>query len=162
MPTPTFKQLWQHYPIEPKKELFEMLGGGWPKLVNDEAYKNTCTVRLSVALNRVGSPITAAEAAADGGHKDGAGRHIALKVPTAEAIVKERFGEYDWGMGHTPGEPLDLSTLPERTGILIYRVKPAHGAYGHVDLWNRKPPCRVDCHSGFALKCHGIQLWFID
>lgn len=160
MPTPTFKQLWDQYPLEAtKKELFDVLGGGWPALVNNPNFDNTCTIRLSMALNRVGAPVTAGEAKGDGGHKDGAGRHIATRVATAEEMVRARFGKSDWAMGHQPGTPLVLSAVPKRTGILIYRVQPGDdAATGHVDLWNRAEPCRINCYASFADDCIGIDL----
>lgn len=162
MAAPTFAQLWSAYPIEPDKaSLFAVLGGGWPALIPNMAYDNTCTVRLSMALNRCGSPVSAAKAALDGNHRDGAGNFICTRVPTAEKLVVERYGATPyWGMSHQPDTDLDLSTVPATNGILIYRVNPAtYGAYGHVDLWPGAEPCRVDCNAPFARYCYEIALW---
>jgi hypothetical protein len=111
----------------------------------------------SVTLNRSGFQVPSALAAQDGGLRDGKGNPIAIRVATGEAIVRQYFGDFYWGMGHQPGSPLDLSDLPARRGILIYRVK-GGDAGGHVDLWDGQG-CRNDCHSQYALNCFGIALW---
>ncbi len=156
----TFSTLWDNYPLQSREDLFNALGGGWPALITDHAYDNTCTIRFSVALNKSGLPVPTDLAAKDGGLRDGAGHPIAIRVATAEEIVTRQFGASFWGMSHQPGAPLDLSTVPPRNGILIYRVK-GGDASGHVDLWNGHG-CRNDCHSQYALACFGIALWTLS
>jgi Type VI secretion system (T6SS), amidase effector protein 4 len=155
----TFDTLWNNYPLESQEDLFNALGGGWPALIGDDNYRNTCTIRLSVTFNRSGFIVPATLAAQDGGLRDGAGNPIAIRVATGEAVVRNYFGDSYWGMSHQPGAPLDLSNVPTRKGILVYRVQ-GGDAGGHVDIWDGQT-CRNDCHSQYALNCYGIALWAI-
>ncbi|HEX7152269.1 MAG TPA: T6SS effector amidase Tae4 family protein [Thermoanaerobaculia bacterium] len=153
-----FADLRNNYPTEDPPDLFRNLGGGWPALISNPSYANTCTIRLSVALNRVGYPVPADLAAIDGNHKDGAGNHIAIRVPTGEQLMIRHFGASTWGMSRTPGTPIDLSTVPAKTGVLVYLVTGATNANGHIDLWDGST-CLIDCHVSFAKESHAIQLW---
>src|SRR5215813_8904036 len=145
--------------MEERSDLFNnVLGGGWPALIDNAAYANTCTIRLSVMLNRSGYPVPGSFGQMDGGLTDKDGNNIIARVSTGEALVKSLFGESYWGMNRNPGSPIDLSDVPAETGILIYRVPPGADAGGHIDLWN-KDDCRLDCHSNFAVSSYEIALW---
>lgn len=157
-----FSTLWENYPTESREDLFvNVLGGGWPALVDDAAYTNTCTIRLSVALNRSGFKIPESFGQQDGGLKDKNGDFIAIRVPTGEQLVNNFFGDFFWGMSRIPGSPIDLTQVPSETGILVYRVLPGADATGHIDLWN-KNDCRIDCHASFAISSFEIALWKIE
>lgn len=125
-----FQDLKSAYPTQPKVELFNMLGGEWPTLVNNPAYANTCAIRLSVALKGAGATIPATYREA----MDGAGSPIVIKVRTMRDLVKSLFGGSYWGMSKTPGSPIGTDTIPNRTGILVYHAAWAD-ATGHFDLW---------------------------
>ncbi|TIM05502.1 T6SS effector amidase Tae4 family protein [Mesorhizobium sp.] len=156
-----FATLWSNYPTEPKRELFErVLGGGWPALVGNPNYDNTCTIRLSVAFNRCGIKVSEAFGKKDGNHKDKNGDFIAIKVPTGEEMVTSFYGAQTWGMSREPGTPIDLKDVPAWTGILVYRVA-GSTANGHIDLWD-KTSCRIDCYSLYAKASFAIALWKVD
>jgi hypothetical protein len=154
-----FDELWANWPTEDRATLFGNLGGGWPALLKDpikeKSYRNTCTIRFSVALARTGRKIP--QSFSDGGHKDKNGNYIAIRVATARELAKNFFGDSFWGESHIPGTPINTAGIPAQKGLLIYLV-PANDANGHVDLW-RTNACRVDCHAEFAAHCHEIQLW---
>ena len=154
-----FSTLWDNYPMESHDDLFNnVLGGGWPALIGNSAYDNTCTIRLSVTLNRSGFKVPSSFGQTDGGLTDQNGDNIIIRVPTGEALVNSLFGESYWGMSRNPGSLIDLSDVPYETGILIYRVMPGADAAGHIDLWNQNG-CRNDCHSSFAVSSYAIALW---
>jgi hypothetical protein len=153
-----FDTLWSNYPLESQADLFNnVLGGGWPALLNNPNYANTCTVRLSVTFSRSGLLVPVALGQQDGGLTDQNGNSIATRVPTGEQLVRNYFGDYFWGISHNPGDPIDLSQLPSQRGILIYRVN-ATDASGHIDLWDGSG-CRFDCHAQFAVSCYAMALW---
>jgi hypothetical protein len=154
-----FSTLWNNYPMEARDDLFRnVLGAGWPALIDDhDAYENTCTIRLSVTLNRSGHKVPDSFGRTDGGLKDKNGDNIIIRVPTGEELVRQLFGESYRGMNRNPGSPIDLHDVPNETGILIYRVR-GRDAAGHIDLWN-KDDCRYDCHSAFAVASFEIALW---
>lgn len=155
-----FDTLWNNYPMEKEKaDLFNnVLGGGWPALIKNSNYDNTCTIRLSVMLNRSGFKVPDNFGQMDGGLKDKNGDNVITRVPTGEALVRKLFGEPYWGENRQPGTPINMTDVPHTTGILIYRVPPGADAGGHVDLW-RNNDCRNDCHSQFAVSSYEIALW---
>ncbi|MDX3911714.1 MAG: T6SS effector amidase Tae4 family protein [Sphingobium sp.] len=152
-----FQDLWDAYPTMKQEPLFNKMGGGWPALIGDKRYENTCTIRLSVAMHAIGSPPPADLVAADGKMKDGAGRGICIRVPTANKWLQGLLGNETWGMTKIPGTDLK-PPLPDWTGILLYLVPGGIDAAGHVDLWN-KGDCRVDCHVDYARDATDLKLW---
>lgn len=123
-----FETLKQHYPNEPKQELYTALGGEWPKLVNDKDYQNTCAIRLSIAFQASGYKIPAKFKEAIAGD----GRPIIIKVKTMWDYVTETVGPFTWGMSKEPGSEIKI---PAKKGIIVYH-KAFSDATGHFDLWN--------------------------
>ncbi|WP_181258944.1 T6SS effector amidase Tae4 family protein [Nitrosospira multiformis] len=159
--TTSFKQLWDVYPTEDRSQFFTNLGGGWPALISNEKYKNTCALRLSVALQRVGMNVPPELAAKDGNLRDGKGNFVIVKVTSAKALLTKYFGDYNWGTSKQIGTNLDTGLLPAWTAIMLYTVLPPADATGHVDLWN-KNTCRVNCHESFARDATSVELWKLD
>jgi hypothetical protein len=153
-----FLDLWSAYPTAPtKKVLFQQLGGGWPALIENANYDNTCTIRLSVALIGAGQLIPDDLAQSDGGHKDAQGRNMIIRVPTAKLLFERLFGPSTWSMSKTVGADIADGLIPEWTGFLLYLV-PQNNAHGHADLWN-KDRCTIDCHNAYARAATSVELW---
>lgn len=153
-----FSDLWNAYPTAPtKKELFLQLGGGWPALIGNANYDNTCTIRLSVALIEAGQLIPDDLAQSDGGHKDAQGRNMIIKVPTAKQLLERLFGLSTWSMSKAVGADIADGLIPAWTGVLIYLV-PQSNANGHADLW-KKERCTIDCHNAYARAATSVELW---
>lgn len=153
-----FSDLWNAYPtVATKQALFRTLGGGWPALVGNSNYDNTCTIRLSVAFIGAGQPIPQDLAQADGGHKDGQGRSIIVKVPTAKRLLERILGPSTWGISKSIGADIADALIPPWTGVLLYLV-PNSDANGHVDLWN-KDRCTINCHNSYARAATSVELW---
>lgn len=151
-----FDDLWNIYPTVNQKELFESLGGGWPELVGRDGYENTCTVRLSAALIAVGVLIPDDLARKDGGHRDGDGNNMIIKVATARVLLERLLGPSAWGVSKLQGVDY-MGAMPAWAGIMLYLV-PNSDASGHVDLWN-KSTCRVNCHENFARNATSLEIW---
>ena len=151
-----FADLKSAYPNEERPDLFAALGGEWPRLVDDPRYRNTCAIRLSIALKAVGAaiPNNLREAI------DGRGSPLVIRVRTMEQLVTRLFGQSYWGMSKPPGVPVRASDLPARTGIIAYHAQWAD-ATGHFDLWTGSHFVGAgeldDVQDGFD-----IQLWKID
>jgi Type VI secretion system (T6SS), amidase effector protein 4 len=126
----TFDALTAGYPTAAKDELFDSLGGDWPKLKDKPDYRNTCAVRLSIAIKDAGGMISPALKEA----VDGRGSPLIIKVKTMEKQVRELFGESFWGMSKKPKVPLDPAVIPKVTGIIVYHAMWSN-ATGHFDLW---------------------------
>jgi len=123
-----FKDLKNNYPLEDRAALYKKLGGDWPGNVDNPAYKNTCAVRLSVALKRSSVALPFKDGI------EGNGSPIIFKVATMGRAVKELFGEPTWGMSKPPGAVLKATDLPRFSGIVVYHVAWSN-ATGHFDLW---------------------------
>jgi len=159
---PTFTTFWDAYPRAPDKEtFFKELGGGWPSLIKKPEYDNTCVVRLSIALIRVGVIIPDDLAKLDGGHKDAKGKNIIIRVPTAKTFLNGLLGQSDWGINKQVGSDIGGGLIPDRTGVLLYSVPPPSDANGHVDLWKRDA-CTIDCHNQYARSATSVELWYLD
>lgn len=160
--TPKFSKLWDAYPRAPdKKTLFNEIGGGWPALIKKPEYDNTCTIRLSIALIRVGVSIPDDLSKLDGGHKDANGRNMIVRVPTAGQLLNILLGQFGWGINKQVGSDIAGGLIPARTGVLLYSVPPPSDANGHVDLWNRDS-CTIDCHNQYARSATSVELWYLD
>ncbi len=125
--TIAFSTLKSNYPTAKQPAFYQSLGGEWPTLVDKDNYKNTCAVRMSIALRKSGLPIPQEfkEAITGDGHA------LAIKVKTMRDVVKGFFGDGYWGVSKQPGQAVDV---PNVTGIIVYHANWGH-ATGHFDLW---------------------------
>lgn len=135
MNRPAFDQAKAAFPVfdvDPdvdRRKLFEWLGGKWPSRVGDKNYRNTCAIRLSVALRDSGVAIPA-KCRED---VDGAGRSLVLRVATMCSLLAESWGYKDyWGMSKEVGKEV---VIPPKKGVVAYRGK-YPTATGHCDLWD--------------------------
>lgn len=126
----TFEKLHANYPTQGRSELFHDLGADWIPLIDNPNYQNTCSIRLSVALNKSGQFVdkTYREALT------GSGQSIVLKVSTMGRLVQASFGD-PWGMSKEVGQTLASSDIPARKGIIAYHANWSD-ATGHFDLWH--------------------------
>lgn len=83
-----FKALQTYYPKVPKPKYFKLLGGEWPKLIDNPAYNNTCATRLSYALR--GADVAIPKKYEEAVY--GAGAPLVLKVATMGKFIQEQFG----------------------------------------------------------------------
>lgn len=90
--TVDFQTLWDAYPLEDRKAFFDRLAGGWPKLVDNPAYVNTCALRMTVAMRGCGQTVPASLAQGDGNLKDGSGKPLLLRVATMKIWLEQLLG----------------------------------------------------------------------
>jgi hypothetical protein len=129
--TITFDALSSSYPNESKSDLFASLGGDWPGLINDNNYKNTCCIRLSLAILGAGGSISPKYREAVAGD----GRPLIIKVASMGKYLNDTLGPSYWGMSKNPGSPINAGNLPKVTGIIVYHAAWSN-ATGHFDLWS--------------------------
>lgn len=153
---PTFRELRKLYPTQAKGSLFDKMGGEWPSLKTNSNYDNTCTIRLSVALNSSETPIPEKFKEAI----DGQGKSIVLKVKTFSKYLSETYSQSYWGISKQPGQDIDSSHLPNVSGIIVYHANFLH-ATGHFDLWTGQEFVGAgnfdDIKVGYSL-----ELWKVD
>ena len=154
-PLPAFARLWQNYPIEAKEAVRRRIGGQ----VNDERLSNTCTIRLSRALNYSGHLIPRS---ARGLHTatGGDGLHYAYRVREMRPYLEAVYGppHIVWRVASPSEDRLDRSDPREpflrRRGIIQFSVH-FDDATGHFDIWDGIA-CRFYQHFDHAYE---IALW---
>jgi hypothetical protein len=157
----TFAALKANYPLDEHEQLFKsVLGGGFADLISNPEYKNTCAMRMSVALLRSGVGIPANLGAQDGGHKDKNEDYILTHVSTMNKMLTQIFGAFYWGMNKQPGDAFDFTLIPSFTGVLLYEAK-FSDATGHVDLWN-KDACWNNCPDIDLARAYAVSFWKVD
>ena len=156
----TYENISKCYKTDERKVLYEeVLKGGWPELVDDENYKNTCAIRMSIALNC--SDLSLTKEFSDGNLQDGNGKYICLKVPTIFKFLEEKLGT-PWGMSKNPGQEFSLKdNLPDGKGIVLDTFPEDASAFGHVDLWNGKE-CKYNCPELDANDAATVAFWKLD
>lgn len=162
----SFSKLKAEYPRNERAQFYQSLGGEWPTLVDNPNYRNTCSVRMSMALNGAGAPIPSSEREAVAGD----GRNIILRVRTMYEYLSKVLGNQSWGLSKNPGQSVEL---PVRTGIVLYHADFAD-ATGHVDLWTGTEFVgQLDTWQGIELPSNPdmsdindaafeIGMWFLD
>lgn len=146
---PSFASLWGAYSPSHQLErpaLYEELG--IQALTDDPAYTNTCAIRVSYALARVGLPLT------KGGLRIQAGIHKGKRLEPGMKNLANYLARPDrWGEPEKYiGEEEARKRIGQRKGLVAFFF-PASGtllgspvAQGHIDL--------VGPHKGF-LQCAG-------
>jgi hypothetical protein len=156
----SYDQLVKLYPMDSTKNLFNnVLKGGWPVLINNKSYKNTCCVRMSIVFNKLEKKFQIDKdlAIQDGNHKDFNNNSIIIKVPTMKLFLEKKLGLSTWGMSKKPGEKFNFSSIPNKKGILLYKFNLDH-VNGHIDLWNGTK-CHYDCPEVDVNVAAEIEFW---
>ncbi len=151
--TVTFTDLWNNYPNKddyPTNELYEALG--WPDLVNNPHYKNTCAVRMSLCLIKSGIALSGRFEIKKGAHKGKRVEPSQLKLSRL-LTDKKIFGK---------PQVFKIAQLDNvllgKQGVVSFMRIPGYvvdgGLGGHIDLvkhgkflffWD-KLICQSGCH----------------
>lgn len=134
MAIPDFSLLRRHYldyeryplPAEVRK----LVGGE----ANDSDITNTCTIRMSHAMNEVGHPIPL--------HWDGVtnrkgknGKYYIIRVINFRPWMVAAFGKPDLDFTKEAGKKFDREALKGREGIIGFEIGGFNDSTGHFDLW---------------------------
>ena len=114
---PGFSQLWAAYPSQIKPCDQTLRDGSL-------AWANQCAIRLSIALERAGFPLT--------GYTDPTLKH-------GHARGAESLANYLWGQVGPPGDQsTETSEIQGKRGNVFFRnIAGFRGGIGdHIDLWN--------------------------
>lgn len=157
---PSWADMETHYPTSMVKAPFlydQMIGGGFKGLYKNAAYRNTCAVRMSYALNRSGLKLGTPPS--PGGSITGGDGYIYwIRVSDLKPYLVQRFKGADEEL-QLPLIPASLindldtltarfkerhklantwldSKLAGRNGIVVFDVSGWSDASGHFTLWN--------------------------
>lgn len=157
---PSWADMAEHYPASDvaTATLYDhMIGGSFEGLYGDPAYANTCSVRMSYALNRSGLRLGAAPS--PGGHLlGGDGYRYWIRVADLKAYLSRQFegADEELTLPLIPSALIDDATalaarfdervalakawleakLLNRKGIVAFDVVGWRSASGHFTLWD--------------------------
>jgi len=128
---PSFSALWLNYPQFKREILFDNIG--WTDLIHDPAYKNTCAIRVSTALQKTGINVTSSA-----GMKGLEGAMKGKAIEIREDKLSEQLSRL-WG---TPELVSKESDIGDRNGVISFSGIPTYmvggRAGGHIDLIDGK------------------------
>jgi len=138
---PSFSMLYKGYPRRIKRQaLYESLG--WSDIKDNESYKNTCAIRVSVALVAADVPVT-------GWLQIKAGPFKGKSVEPSQAKLSRWLAE-NWGQPEIfRGREEARRQIGIRTGVVSFWGLPG-ASQGHMDLvkpdGNGLHECATSCY----------------
>lgn len=153
---PSFLPLQRHYPRTDtvgKAELFREIG--WDDLIKNSAYDNTCAIRMSLALMKVGVPIHGRMAIKKGpfaGQKIEPGQLKLSNMLVHKSLfgAPEKFTQQSVKAG-----------IAERSGVIAFFRIPGYlgGRGGHIDIVSPGPNDHLACGSGCYFNAEAFWFW---
>ncbi len=149
---PPYRALAQHFPAEingekmSAEEVKKMIGGN----VDADYITNTCTIRISRALNGAGAPIPSnftgmvTVRGADN-------LRYALRVREFRLYMQATYGQAPYSV--SGGRVAD--SFRGVAGIIMFDVRGWSDASGHVDLWDGEQ-C---AYRGYWVEAFEVSLW---
>lgn len=148
---PSFEVLFKGYPLRheyPREALFDHLG--WPDIKSHPAYKDTCAIRVSVALGAADVAIRGSMTIKTGALK---GKPVEPRQATLSRVLKKKWGAPEVYRGRDAAR----HGIGNRRGVIsFFRID--GGPQGHIDLV--KPnghgfhACAMACQFG------ATEIWF--
>jgi hypothetical protein len=151
---PTWDKLFAAYPgdAESSPDFRARVGGA----VDDDAYTNTCTLRLSEAFNDAGAPIPAHHPGLLA-VKGGDGLFYAHRVAEFKRYIVAAYGQPD--TIRTPTAPqrtgVDKAAFAGLRGVICFEVR-WRDATGHFSLWDGAN----SVHGDYFREAYQVSLWF--
>lgn len=150
---PTFNAMRANYPYReryPRGLLLERLG--WDDLLENEAYTDTCAMRMSYALARSGVRLSGARMRGKG--KEVRGLPIEPGQAKLSALLRRTWGEPE----KYRGESAARAGIGKRSGVVsFFRIHP-NVNQGHIDLIEPRSNGFSEC----AMQCYfdAREVWF--
>lgn len=130
---PAFRTLWSHYPqsrLWSREKLFRDIG--WDSLIKDSAYKNTCAIRLSIALQKSG--ISISSSAGMSGLK---GYMKGKAIEIRQDKLSEQLSQL-WGKPEELPKLKVENAIGDKDGVISFFKIPGYhvgnGLGGHIDI----------------------------
>jgi hypothetical protein len=158
MKIPDFDLLSREYPDYwnfPKPEMVRNYIGGETK---DRDITNTCTIRLSHAMNASGAPIP--RVWDDIVNRRGKNKkYYIIRVKNFRTWMEHTFGKPDHDFQKKTGTAFDRGKIQGREGVIAFEIG-FKDATGHVDLWYQdKFSHERDAGKDYFFLAHRISLW---
>lgn len=138
----------------PKSESREMLFTelGWADIIDHAGYKDTCAIRMSMALLHTGLTIPGASMRVKAGPLKG--KRIEPRQRRLSTTLKQL-----WGQPESYGsEKTARAAIGDRSGLIsFFRI--GGGPGGHIDLINPGPNGFAECMRSCFFGCQEIWFW---
>ncbi len=153
-PRPPYSLLRQHYP-DPinvsAEELWRWVGHPGKNL--DPAWKNTCAIRVSLALLGAGVPLPRAFLPVL------AGKYKGLTIEIKQEVLAHRLTQA-WGEPDRFATALIRDAIRDRSGIIRFvQLWGPYDPQGHIDLIAPERMGRLMCEGGHVY-WHAVECWF--
>ncbi len=150
---PPFQKMWDNYPKSSSKDVIDLIFAGkhnykWIK----KNIKNTCTIRLSRALNYSGDPIMKTTIMSVLLGNDN--KWYGYRVREMRSYLESRYGS-PIVSDESSSAVARRSAVSGKQGIIIFRVRGWEDATEHTDIWNRGTVRYKD----YFTKAYQVQLW---
>ncbi len=135
MPIPDFNLLKSSYPDYwnyPTPEAARKLIGGEAL---DSDITNTCTIRLSHAMNATGAPVPRRWETVTN-RKGANGKYYIIRVKNFRTWMEHTFGKPDQDFSKKTGAAFDRTSIDGMEGVIGFDIG-FRDASGHFDLWYR-------------------------
>lgn len=114
----------------PEPEMAQKFIGGDAR---DRDITNTCTIRLSYAMNGAGAPVP--RVWDDITNRRGKNRkYLIIRVKNFRTWMEHTFGKPDYDFQKKAGVAFDRSQIQGREGVIAFQID-FKDATGHFDLW---------------------------
>ena len=133
MKLPAFSALSHHYPdywSYPTPEAARKLIGGES---NDSDITNTCTIRMSHAMNANGAIVPRLWERITN-RRGSNGKYYIIRVANFRTWMAHQFGKPDLDFKKKAGEKFDRSSIEGNEGVIAFEIG-FGDATGHFDLW---------------------------
>jgi hypothetical protein len=108
--------------------------------VNDRDITNTCTIRMSHAMNLSGAAVPRVWGRSEGklisNRRGKNGQFYIIRVTNFRTWMENRFGMSDLDFRKQPGVSFDRSRIAGYEGVIAFEIG-FSDATGHFDLWYR-------------------------
>ncbi|MDO5528040.1 MAG: type VI secretion system amidase effector protein Tae4 [Paracoccus sp. (in: a-proteobacteria)] len=130
-----------------QRDLFTEIG--WEEFLGNPNYRNTCAIRLSLAIVKSGREVRL------GSHRILKGPHQGKRVEVGMKRLAALLATPAWlGKPETLSARTPVNDLRGRRGIIAFHGIPGFSGGGHIDLIDPAEGCASDCYFGAG------ELWF--
>jgi hypothetical protein len=167
----TYSSLQTNYPTTgTPSQMYNSVGGQVAKAFNDaeakdptnNAYANTCALRMSVALNKSGNDVDTKVKNSQGKSmytlKGGDKKDYALRKNDVKDYMKGKYGKADISTKSTDKDfDAQIAKIQGQKGVIVFDVTGWGNATGHVTIYDGSGNCGHDCYFKDAINSENSQ-----
>lgn len=167
----TYSSLQSSYPTTgTPSQMYNSVGGQVAKAYNDaeakdpsnNAYANTCALRMSVALNKSGNDLDTKVKNSKGQTmytlEGSDNKDYALRKNDVKDYMKGKYGGADISTKSTDKDfDAQIAKIQGQKGVIVFDVTGWGNATGHVTIYDGSGNCGHDCYFKDAINAENVQ-----